>query len=162
VSGRPHRLHRRPRREADAPPPEVERYFGPATVEVVSARGSWAPRVDTVGLGFDRDRGTLEVALLDGEVRPTLPWWLRTTPDARLTLHGVVVRVDAPTVRHRGHRTVLRWTVASDALRAVLQRTKRLPAMFTPLIEAPPGPEERAVLRDYLLSTDDERLAAWF
>lgn len=158
----PRRFRPRARRRVDAPePPEVERYFGPATIEVVTARGSWSPRVDGVGLGCGNAGCTLEVLIEDGEVRPTLPWWLRTTSPARVTIHGVTLTTSAPVVRRRGVRTVLRWTASADGLVAVLDRARGLPAMFAPLLEEPPSFEERAVLRDYALSTGDGLLARW-
>ena len=153
---------RKPRRAIVAAPPDVERYFGPATIEVVTARGTWAPRVDTVGLGWADDVCTLEVVLYDGQVRPTLPWWLRMTAPAQVTLHGVKLQVATPTLRRRGRRTILRWTGASDALRDVLRASRSLTGVFGPMLQQPLGAEQRAVVRDYLLGVGDRALARWF
>ncbi|MEM6929021.1 MAG: hypothetical protein AAF602_18930 [Myxococcota bacterium] len=157
------RLHRRTRRRVvTPPPPEVECYFGPATVEVTTVRGSWAPRVDTVGLGANEAGCRLEVVMVDGEVRPTLPWWLRTTSPAQVTVHGVPCPTEAPAVRRRGRQTILRWTVVRvPGLLEILERARRLPGMLMPMLQRPPTVEERAVLCDYALSTWEPRLARW-
>lgn len=157
------RVHRRAPRRAPVPAlPDVERYFGPATIEVASSRGTWSPRVDAVGLGCDDELCTIEAVLYDREVRPTLPWWLRTTSPADLTLHGTSLRVRTPVLRRRGRRTILRWTAALSPLLHVFDGVRSLPVMFLPMLARPLTVEERAVVRDYLLSTGDDALAGWF
>ncbi|MEN0067680.1 MAG: hypothetical protein AAGA48_36465 [Myxococcota bacterium] len=159
----PSRLRRRtPSRAPVARVVDVTRYFGPTTLQVMTERGSWCPKVDQVGVGWSRDRGTIEVGLDDGDLRPTLPWWLRTSSRATITLHGLSCVVGLPTVRRRGHWTLLRWPTRQARLAEVLNQAKQLPAMFEPLLKQPLSAEVCAVIKDYLLSAGDESLAVWF
>ncbi len=159
--GIPGRLGRRRRRVVPPAPPEVERYYGPATLELSTKRGSWSPKVDLVGLGCRGTRCTVEAVLDDGDVRPTLPWWLRTTSPAELSLHLVRKSTEAPEVRRRTGQTVIRWTTSSEHLIDVLERARALPPWFAPMLERPPSREERYVIRDFALATGDPLLARW-
>lgn len=162
----PHRLRRRSARRVVRPPPVVAtRYLGPATLHVVTERGSWDPRVDVVGLGWARDDrdepGIIEAILDDRGSRPTLPWWLRTSEPHVLGLHGRTVPVDTPAVRRQGSQTVMRWPTGDPWIRTVLAQLHHWPTLFTPMLERPPTEDERAVLRDYALSTGQPELADW-
>lgn len=161
----PSRLRRRlSRAPGPAPVPATRFYVGPATLHIVTERGSWAPRVDRVGLGWDprTRRGVIEALLEDRDVRPTLPWWLRTSEPHTLALHGLRCDVDTPTVRRQGTRTVLRWATSEEAVGQVVAALAQWPSLFAPMLARPATDEERAVLKDFALSTEQGALAVWF